>query len=690
MSQKNTKRESRWLDYVLVTAMSGFAIFTAGQGTQVIGTSSFLIGILVIGSIWSYFAGKAFQGTILVNFDSWIYVFVSLSAFLFPGFLNSLLPTDPFPADVETAGILSWMLALGSFGMLRDGPLLFQAVPGLALFGLIGVYDTYSKTTFLFFGYMLCLALLLGRAHARAMVKSAMRSGYAKTEEGVSLSEKIDEQDMVLRAMRRGPWRWMAGPEWALGSALVIIAVSWFGAPILRNSVKNVTSFVRYNAPKSAIKNNPLNQASPTSGSTLSTVGNGSISLSKRVVLLATLDRATYLRMNTYTVFSQKDWRTTTSETESYDANSDQDNIPQFRKSELGLIEKPVYLPFEIDLLDPTFKTFPLPIEVYKVTKPAKGFMNPWDGAVLTRNNSDDDGTLSKGTYVKSGLDLNDPKVQDRLSSAPDENSAEVSPRVAAWAKKVVMRDSNDYSRAVDLTMAIGKQANYDLNAPAIPADADVVDTFLFKNRRGYCDLFATAVVQTARSIGLSARYATGFLVNPDSKNSDGQYVVRESDAHAWAEIWFSSVGWVPFDATEYAQDVTYNGNPATKYWLWGIGIFGIGGAGLAVFAAKNWTRILKAFARNPQQRVESVNKRRLGRAYERFEKLVQKRTGIWRLPSETPDEFMARAGTDLGTERDRFSAVNQSLVNALYGQSSVGESELAVLESQVKSLTKG
>ena len=52
-----------------------------------------------------------------------------------------------------------------------------------------------------------------------------------------------------------------------------------------------------------------------------------------------------------------------------------------------------------------------------------------------------------------------------------------------------------------------------------------------------------------ARSVGIPARLATGFV--PGNRDSlTGQFVVREHDAHAWAEIYFPGVGWQPFDPT--------------------------------------------------------------------------------------------------------------------------------------------
>ncbi len=65
--------------------------------------------------------------------------------------------------------------------MWRDSTLLFQAVPGIAIFGYVGTWDTYRYAPFMFFGFLLCFATLFARAHARDMMMRARESGYAPT-----------------------------------------------------------------------------------------------------------------------------------------------------------------------------------------------------------------------------------------------------------------------------------------------------------------------------------------------------------------------------------------------------------------------------------------------------------------------------------------------------------------------------
>jgi transglutaminase-like putative cysteine protease len=66
--------------------------------------------------------------------------------------------------------------------------------------------------------------------------------------------------------------------------------------------------------------------------------------------------------------------------------------------------------------------------------------------------------------------------------------------------------------------------------------------------RRGYCEQFAGTYAAFARVLGLPSRVAIGFT--PGERRDDGRYYVQGKHAHAWPEIYFEGVGWVPFEPT--------------------------------------------------------------------------------------------------------------------------------------------
>jgi hypothetical protein len=80
-------------------------------------------------------------------------------------------------------------------------------------------------------------------------------------------------------------------------------------------------------------------------------------------------------------------------------------------------------------------------------------------------------------------------------------------------------------------------------------ASRDPLAEFLFDKRAGYCEYFATAAVVLLRLQGVPARYVKGVAVRRDALMG-AHYVVREWDAHAWAEVWTPETGWTEVDPT--------------------------------------------------------------------------------------------------------------------------------------------
>jgi len=87
----------------------------------------------------------------------------------------------------------------------------------------------------------------------------------------------------------------------------------------------------------------------------------------------------------------------------------------------------------------------------------------------------------------------------------------------------------------------------YTLSPP--PLGRDQVDSFLFETHRGFCEHYASSFVFLMRAAGVPARVIAGYQggeFNPVGRH----YVVRQSDAHAWAEVWLAGRGWVRVDPT--------------------------------------------------------------------------------------------------------------------------------------------
>lgn len=119
------------------------------------------------------------------------------------------------------------------------------------------------------------------------------------------------------------------------------------------------------------------------------------------------------------------------------------------------------------------------------------------------------------------------------------------------------------YVAALYLSTYFSQNYKYSLNLDE--TQYNTMDYFLNKSKKGYCVHFATTGVMFLRRLGIPARYASGYVVKEKDfkKNPDETFTasVKDSNAHAWVEIYLENIGWVPievtpgFDAYEEAED---------------------------------------------------------------------------------------------------------------------------------------
>lgn len=115
---------------------------------------------------------------------------------------------------------------------------------------------------------------------------------------------------------------------------------------------------------------------------------------------------------------------------------------------------------------------------------------------------------------------------------------------VYALTMQVVDGADSAYDRAVAILEYLRQNMRYTLHPDYPPQDRDFASWFLLDSREGYCSAYATAMAVMGRIAGLPTRYVEGYLARP------GQQILTGENAHAWAEVYFKGVGWVPFDAT--------------------------------------------------------------------------------------------------------------------------------------------
>jgi len=126
----------------------------------------------------------------------------------------------------------------------------------------------------------------------------------------------------------------------------------------------------------------------------------------------------------------------------------------------------------------------------------------------------------------------------------PDGFNPRTAEMMAAWRQEAgsdteIIRRTLDYFNQ--------QEFHYTLNPPLL--SEHTVDEFLFVTQRGFCEHYASAFTIMMRMAGIPARVVTGY--QGGYFNDFGSYMlVRQSDAHAWSEVWVKGSGWTRIDPT--------------------------------------------------------------------------------------------------------------------------------------------
>jgi len=121
--------------------------------------------------------------------------------------------------------------------------------------------------------------------------------------------------------------------------------------------------------------------------------------------------------------------------------------------------------------------------------------------------------------------------------------------RVRDLAYEITRGSATRYEKILAIERWLMQNTEYTLDIPPLPPGKDALDTFLFEDKKGFCEQIATAEVMLLRLAGVPARLVSGYVPGQHSFFS-GMYEVRGRDAHTWTEIYFPGVGWVESDPT--------------------------------------------------------------------------------------------------------------------------------------------
>ncbi|MCW8830019.1 MAG: DUF3488 and transglutaminase-like domain-containing protein, partial [Gammaproteobacteria bacterium] len=124
-----------------------------------------------------------------------------------------------------------------------------------------------------------------------------------------------------------------------------------------------------------------------------------------------------------------------------------------------------------------------------------------------------------------------------------------INQRTIDLAKQLRRRSGTNVSTYINTVLGYFRTEpfRYTLSPPLLGGDA--MDDFIFRSQQGFCEHYSSAFVYLMRAAGVPARVVIGYqggTFNP----VDDYMIVRQSDAHAWTEVWLDDKGWVRIDPT--------------------------------------------------------------------------------------------------------------------------------------------
>ena len=304
-----------------------------------------------------------------------------------------------------------------------------------------------------------------------------------------------------------------------------------------------------------------------------------------------------------------------------------------------------------------------------------------------------------------------------------------LSPRVRELAKKITAGRTNAPAKLLAIIDWLRTTHEYTTNLQRNPAIADPLEDFLFEQKAGHCEYFASATAVLLRAAGVPSRYVNGFLGG--EWNEIGHYVaVRENRAHSWAEAYMGELGWMRVDATPPNRGLFRMGRLRQIFdsidFFWGRWVVGydlgrqielarrlghrLGGASddadsrpwkfpwkksLALVAgtAALWALARRSFFRRGEaqdQGRRAAATRRGGppieRLYERALRHLARR-GLARRASETPGEFAARVAASGVGGSDVLDRLTNLYTGARFGRRAVGDESLRELAARLPEL---
>ncbi len=151
--------------------------------------------------------------------------------------------------------------------------------------------------------------------------------------------------------------------------------------------------------------------------------------------------------------------------------------------------------------------------------------------------------TLGKGSSPHGVIDAA-PSADERARDLVIPR--DIDTRVVSKAKEIGSGSTTDAEKVEAVVRFLHGNNQYSLTTD--PGRGDPISNFILEHKNAHCEYFASAAVILLRALNVPTRYASGYYAH--ESEGKGTTLVRQRDAHAWAEAWIDGTGWVTVDAT--------------------------------------------------------------------------------------------------------------------------------------------